>query len=438
MANDLSDIVEVVISRETATIDTASFNIPMILATFTNFAERTRTYTSITGLAEDFKSTDTVYKMALATFSQEIKPPSIVVGRRQVDEVAGSVATVSNSTAYTVTIAGPSSVTPTVFTYTSDVSATAVEIAAGLKTAYNAAPVTGVTFTDNLDGTFEVAPVTPGSNWSITASNNLTLVNAASTETYTDAIDAAEAENDQWYAVTAETRVKADILEIAAAVEARRKIYGAATADADVLTTATTDVASALSDLNYERTFLVFLKNAATQYPECVWIGSQLPEVPGSNDWDLKQGSGITVDSLTETQKVNLRAKKCNFYTRKAGIEIFQDGNMVSGSPIDEQIFIDWMVARLEESVFFRMVNVKKIPFTRTGATIIENDIRTVMSQGVANGGIADDTPYTVVAPDPLAIPEVQRAQRIMGDFVIRFRLAGSVRKVVIRGSAYV
>ena len=84
------------------------------------------------------------------------------------------------------------------------------------------------------------------------------------------------------------------------------------------------------------------------------------------------------------------------------------------------------------------MVNVKKIPFSRTGATIIENDIRTVMSQGVANGGIADDTPYTVVAPDPLAIPEVQRAQRLMGDFLIAFRLAGSVRKVIIRGVARV
>ena len=75
---------------------------------------------------------------------------------------------------------------------------------------------------------------------------------------------------------------------------------------------------------------------------------------------------------------------------------------------------------------------------TRTGATIIENDIRTVMSQGVANGGIAEDTPYIVVAPDPLAIPEVQRAQRLMGDFRIAFRLAGSVRKVIIRGVARV
>lgn len=114
--------------------------------------------------------------------------------------------------------------------------------------------------------------------------------------------------------------------------------------------------------MNYDQTFLIYQKNAATQYPECAWIGSQLPELPGSNDWNLKSATGVTVDSLTETQKVNLRAKNCNFYTRKAGVEVFQDGDMISGSPIDETIFIHWLTTRLEESVFFRMVNVKKIP----------------------------------------------------------------------------
>lgn len=428
MANDLQDVVEVIITRETASIDTASFNIPLVLAAFTNFSERTRTYTSILGLADDFNSTDTVYKMVNTLFSQEIKPPSVVVGRRQIDEVL-ITPTVANLATYTVTLNG------TDYSFVSDASALAAEITAGLAAAIGV--VAGITVTDNL-GTLSIEVTTPGTAWSISVSSNLVQTNITPTETWTDALDAVSAENNDWYALTAETRVKADILELAAAIESRRQIYGAATADADVITTATTDVATALFDLNYERTFLVYLPTAATEYPECAWIGSQLPEVPGSNDWDLKSASGITVSKLTETQKTNLRNKSCNFYIRKAGVEIFQDGDMASGSPIDEQIFIDWLVARLEESVFFRMVNVKKIPFTRTGATIIENDIRGVMSQGVTNGGIADDTPYLVQAPDPLAIPEVQRAQRIMGDFVIRFRLAGSVRKVIIRGSAFV
>lgn len=428
MSNDLSDVVIVQISRETASIDTASFNIPLILATFTNFSERTRTYTSIAEVGEDFKSTDVVYKMAQATLSGDIRPPSFIVGRRQIDEVT-ITPTVANTSTYTVTINDID------YSFASDADATAAEISAGLVAAIGSP--TGIAVTD-LTGSLTVEVTTPGTAWSISVSSNLVKVDTASTEAYVDALTAVDAENDQWYALTCETRTDADILALAAAIEATRKIYATATADATVPTVSTTDIASQLSDFNYDRTFITYLKNAATQYPECVWVGSQLPEVPGSNDWDLKQGSGITVDSLTSTQKVNLRAKNCNFYTRKAGIEIFQDGNMSSGSPIDEIIFIDWLTARLEESVFFRMVNVKKIPFTRLGAAIIENDIRTVMSQGVVNGGIADDTPYSVVAPDPLAIPEVQRAQRIMGDFVIRFRLAGSVRQVIIRGSAYV
>lgn len=325
MANDLTDVVEVLITRESTAIDTASFNIPLILATFTNFSERTRSYTSMTGIAEDFDSADKVYKMAQTMFGQEIKPPSIVVGRRQVDEVT-ITPTVANNSVYVVTINGVD------YTYTSDAGATATEITAGLDTAIGSP--TGITVTDNT-GTLTVEVSTPGSAWSIKVSNNLTKVDVASTETWTDALDAVEAENDQWYALTAETHVKADILELAAAIQARRKVYGTATADSDVPTTAITDVATALADLNYDRTFLIYQKSAATQYPECAWIGSQLPELPGSNDWNLKSASGVTVDSLTETQKVNLRAKNCNFFTRKAGVEVFQDGDMISGSPID-------------------------------------------------------------------------------------------------------
>lgn len=432
MPTQLNDIVEVFITRESAAIETASFNIPAILATFTNFSERARVYTSLTAVQDDFASTSNVYKMASKLFGQQLRPSQIVVGRRQVDGVDGSIATVANSTTYTVTING------TAFAYVSDSSATAIEIAAGLKTAFDAAPVSGITFTDNLDGTFEVDVVTPGTAWSITASTNISLVNKTPTETLTDAIAAVEGENDTWYALTCESHVDADILEVAAAIQAREKIYFTSTSAAAVPTTSTTDVASQLFDLNYDRVAIVYLPTADTDYPECAWVGYQLQEVPGSNDWNLKSVTGVTVSKLTDTQKTNLRNKNCNFFIRKAGLELFQDGDTSSGFPIDETIFLDWLKANLQESVFFRMANIKKIPFTRAGATIIENDIRTVMSLGQTNGGIAPEPPYRVVAPDPLAIPPAQRAQRIMGDFVITFRLAGSVRKVVIRGTAQV
>jgi hypothetical protein len=428
LANDLSDVVEVLITRETASIDTASFNIPGVLATFTNFSERARSYTTITGVAEDFNTSSNVYKMATKLFGQQLKPPSIVVGRRQVDEVT-ITPTVANSATYTVTL------NDIAYSFVSDASATAAEISLGLVTAIGV--VAGITVTD-LIGSFTVETSTSGTAWSISVSTNLVKVDTTPTETWTDALIAMESENDSFYALTCESHIKADIEEIAEAIQARRKVYFTSTADTDVPTTSITDIASILSDANYDRTSITYLTQADSDFPECAWVGSQLPEQPGSNDWNLKSVSGVTIDRLTETQKTNLRNKNCNFFTRKAGVEVFQDGNQSSGAPTDEVIFIDWLVARLEESVFFRMVNTKKIPFTRPGATIIENDIRTVASQGVAVGGIAPAPAFTVQSPDPLLIPAPQRAQRIMGDFVLTFRLAGSVRKVIIRGVASV
>ena len=68
---------------------------------------------------------------------------------------------------------------------------------------------------------------------------------------------------------------------------------------------------------------------------------------------------------------------------------------------------------------------------------MIENEIRSVLSQGVQNGGIADDTPYTVIAPDPLAIPQMTRTARIADGFRFEARLAGAVSVVIVRGNVY-
>ena len=118
MANNLSDVVEVFIDKQTSAIDTASFDIPCVMAAFTNFPERARVYTSMAGIAEDFNSSDVVYKMVQTLFGQELKPASVVVGRRQVDSVT-IVPTVANNATYIVTV------NEVAYSYTSDANATA-------------------------------------------------------------------------------------------------------------------------------------------------------------------------------------------------------------------------------------------------------------------------------------------------------------------------
>lgn len=425
--SELDSIVQLQLTRGSTPVETASFQIPGILATFTNFSERTRTYTDIDGVGEDFRTTDPVYIIASKLFGQSTVgavPPSIVVGRRQVNTVNGSV-TVQNSTPYTVTING------TTYSFTSDASATAIEIIAGLDTAVGTSPV-GVTFTDNLDGTFTVGPTVAGTPWSFRASPNITLTNTTPTESYADAEVAMNEDNGTWYALFTDTHVQADVVALSNVVVAQRKIMGTSSQDPAVITTGTTDVAAVLSAASASRTYGVYLPTADTEYPEAAWAGSQLAYTPGSNDWDFKRAVGVTVSKLSDTARVNLRNKNMNMYTRVGGVNIFQDGNMFDGTPIDQVIVEDWIYARLQEQIFFRIINSLKIPMTNPGLVVVENEIRSVLSQSEANGAI--DRGWSVTVPDVLEIPENLRALRTAGVFQFRARLAGSIRKVLING----
>lgn len=326
MAYDLSDIVSVQIDKQTEAIDTAAFNIPLVLVTTNAFQERARVYTSLTGVGEDFATTDKAYVIASKLFGQELKPAQIIIGRRLVDDVVVNITSVADSTAYTVTI------NSTAYTFTSGVGATAASIVTGLKAAFTASPIAGIT----VGGTSTLTiSASAGVEWGVKVTPNMTVTNGTVTETYATAHQEVTEVNGDWYWLVAETHDKADILALAAAIQGTPRRYGTSTADTDVPTTATDDVASALSAANYGRTFIVYSATADTEYPEAAWIGSQAAEVPGSNDWALKSAQGVTFSKLTETQKTNLRNKDCNFYIRKSGVEIFQDGNCSDGAPID-------------------------------------------------------------------------------------------------------
>jgi hypothetical protein len=423
--SELDQIISITLTRESTPVAVASFQIPLVLAAFTNFSERTRTYTDFSAVTDDFNSGSSVYTIAQKLFGQSTVgavPPSIVVGRRQVDEVT-LTPVVANSTAYNVTIDG------VLYTYTSDASATAAEITAGLDTAIGSP--TGITVTDNT-GTLTVEVTTPGTAWSILVSSNLTQVNTAPTETWADALDAVSDDNDVWYALVAETHTSADVQALSAAIQARRKIFGTSSQDTVVPTTGTTDIAYILDSISAGRTYGVYLPTADAEYPEAVWMGSQLAYTPGSNDWDFKRGVGATVSKLNDTARVNLRAKNMNMYTTVGGVNVFQDGNMFDGTPIDQVIVEDWLYARLQEQIYFRLVNTLKVPMTNAGLVIIENEIRSVLSQAEANGAI--DRGWSVTVPDVLDIPVTLRALRTAGVFQFRVRLAGSIRKVIING----
>src|ERR1043165_744217 len=83
MASQLEEIVSVTIDAQTTTVDSADFSIPLILAEFNDFADsRTRTYSSLDGVLEDFQASSVVGLMATRVFGQDNAPSRVVVGRK--------------------------------------------------------------------------------------------------------------------------------------------------------------------------------------------------------------------------------------------------------------------------------------------------------------------------------------------------------------------
>lgn len=135
----LKDIVNVTITKETASVARAGFGTPCILAFFstTHFSERARTYADLDGLeADGFGSAHFVHKAATALMSQNPKVSQFVVGRRAlaIDRKVKLTPTASPpaNTVYRLTINDQFPF------YKTDATPTVAEITAGLTAVINA------------------------------------------------------------------------------------------------------------------------------------------------------------------------------------------------------------------------------------------------------------------------------------------------------------
>lgn len=82
----LNQIINVTITRQTTPVSQAGFGTPLIVGEHTRFAERVKTYASLTEMTDDgFVAADEEYIAANAIFAQNPKLTQIKVGRKDVD-----------------------------------------------------------------------------------------------------------------------------------------------------------------------------------------------------------------------------------------------------------------------------------------------------------------------------------------------------------------
>jgi hypothetical protein len=424
----LTDIIEINISRETAAVAQTNFNVPLFVSAHTKFAERARSYSSLAAVGEDFEPTDSAYIAAQKLFGQTLTPARIVIGRRLVPSSTVNVSVAAAGT-YTLTI------NETPFSFVATGSSTSIQIATGLKTAYNVTPIANVTVTDNGDGTLTISSTV---GYALAVSANMSQADSPSTESWVTSVSAVTSVDNTWYALMIESHSESDVLTVAAQIEGMKKVFATSSQSLDVLTTGTTDAFAKLKDLGYQRTFGIYSATADTEFPEAAWVGYQLQEQPGSNTWAYKALSGVTVSVLSDTESTNVHNKSATTYETVGGLRSTIGAKMFGGEWIDVMIFVDWLEQRMKERLWSRMANSKKIPYTSAGTAIIEAEIRAQLNDGIRVGGLANSPSPTVSVPDVLSVSQVARANRIFEGITFEARLAGAIHFVKIAGTVTV
>jgi hypothetical protein len=399
-----------------------------------------------------FAVTDAAYVLANSQFAQGAN--EVVVARRINPTIRTVVLTVKdgvfngetyplNSHAYSVTINGE------VFTFTSDATATALEIMAGLAPLINAGSQ-NVLATDNLDGTMDIEKaVTPGGvatagEWfTIAQDRELFTIEdttpAAVGGTLADEIAQLRNINDEWYGITGDWFGAIEILAVAAAIESLNKIHVVASPDDEIYDGAVSDdIASALQTLSYTRT-----KCSRHSTPETGFAAAQMGDAftkdPGSAIWAFNTYAGIAVEDYTETEQGVMDGKNCDYYINYLGSGAMLNGQMASGQYVDVIRFVDWLKATMETNIGTQSKNLDKIAYTNRGISVVETEVRGSLKAGVSAGGLTNDTPFTVTVPNaivgsPTGVSTTDKGNRLLPNVKFSATLAGAIQAVDVEG----
>jgi hypothetical protein len=271
-----------------------------------------------------------------------------------------------------------------------------------------------------------------GINDGAPAGSALNLVN----KTMGDILTELSNVDSDFYAIASISTSIVNVLSIAAFAEANKKLFGTRSADPDMTVTPDlTSISFTVNSLGYDRTFVCYHEQAATEYLEAAIFGLQLPKDPGSSTWNLKRLSGVTVNNLSGGAVSAIESTNGNYFRRIAGANYFQQGRVASGEWIDIIRGTDWLAARMQEEVFTTLANAQKVPYTNRGIGIIEAAVRAKLDDGIAVGLLAEEPAYEVVVPNALDVSAADKGNRILRNVTFRANYAGAIHKVEIRGT---
>ena len=392
--------------------------------------ERYRTYPSLTAVGVDFGSTTDEYKAAQSWFSQNPRPPSIMIGRwckaaaygglrcrlivpgSSPSLIASWNAITAGSFAYQVDGGSIVNVTGLNFSAAADLNGVAAiintAITAVAACVYNASYSRFEFNSKTLGSTSSISVLSAaGSGTDISARLQGTTADLA-TGAYLYSGQAAELPatvftlfdgnyGQKFYALVACTATDANAITFGTSVEGslNKHIYGHTSSDATMLqTTDTSSVGYNANALGLTRTMLQYSSN--NPYAVCSALAKLLSVDYGGQNTTITlmyQGEPLTVaENLNVTQANALESKNVNvFVAYDNGTAILEKGTMSATGVFADQISdIDAFAVTVQTRLFNVLyTNTKKLPQTNPGVHVLVTTIEDVAEQFVLNGTLA-------------------------------------------------
>lgn len=254
------------------------------------------------------------------------------------------------------------------------------------------------------------------------------------------AYDAALAEliltDNDWYGIVIDSRDAADLALVGTWANANKKFFFGCSSEI-----------AALDNRNVTREAYLIHNNAATDYPECAWVGRELSRQPGSNTWKWKTLSGQNASSYSDTELTLIRNKQGNALQEQAGAVFTNEGISTSGEYIDITIGQDWVENQITIELLSMFLANAKVPMDDTGIAKVESVIRAVLKRAGDNSIIAkavsaadlalsDDKVYmyTVTVPLRSELSANDRATRNLTGVKFEYTTAGAIHKTTVTG----
>lgn len=440
------------ITRNTVSVESATLNFPIFVTPNAYLSARVRAYGSWLEVTDDeaIPSTSETYAGLRLAFSQNPAPSTVFLGRQQIDDLTLTPNPIVNSATYSVKFIVRDDATQTPVTtnvsVVSDVDATADEIATLLFTDIdsNVSDVTAVDDTGSVT-------ITADSGFDFVIESLVKLEDTYSTtESAADLLAAIQEENQDWYFMCWSDHVEANILSMAAEIEATGssdfpKTYFTSTADVDTiiaLVDPAIDVIGKLKEFSYTRTICDWHQDADTLFPEMGDVGYNGPFQPGSTTWKFMQVVGVIAASDPITG-VNLSTGVQGFIEDRnggwmgieRGVNFYHEGRTVSGEFIDIIRAVDWLNDEIEVELLTLLLNQKgtKIPNTPSGRQSIATTVDKVLDRAVGFNILSGYIPTTV--PAESEISSFDKINRILNNVKWTGFIAGAVHNVIVDGN---